>query len=89
MRRFKEIREKLKGSKIFLEECRNGFNILVNELHRRFEVLDEKTEIEEKVKIIDHFIQQLCNSDYSLEQIKLIVESSLKGIEDIERGRRL
>ena len=38
------------------------FSILVNELHRRFEVLDRKISIEEKISIVDHYTQQLINS---------------------------
>ena len=37
-------------------------SILVNELIRRFEVLDCNIGIDEKVQIIDHYTQQLINS---------------------------
>ena len=56
------------------------YSILVNELCRRFEVLDSEIETCEKVKIVDHYTQQLTNSGYSYLQIRDIVESGLKGI---------
>ena len=37
-------------------------SILVNELTRRFRMMDEEIELNEKVSIIDHFTQQLVNS---------------------------
>ena len=56
------------------------FSILVNELSRRFEVLDSQIEVSEKCQIIDHYTQQLKNSGYSNDQIKEIIISALKGI---------
>ena len=55
------------------------FSILVNELNRRIEVMSEEVTIEEKVSVIDKFIQQLVNSGYRYFQIRDIVLSSLKG----------
>ena len=56
------------------------FSILVNELTRRFEVIGAKIDTSEKVKIIDHFTQQLLNSGYSREQSREITVCTLKGI---------
>jgi len=56
------------------------FSIWVNELSRRFLMMDSNIELEEKTNIVDHFTQQLHNSGYKISQIRNIVESSLKGI---------
>ena len=61
------------------------FSILVNELSRRFEMMDNKITTEEKIETIDHFTQQLVNSEYNEKQIKEIIVSSLKGIKRKER----
>ena len=76
----KDMRSQILTQKMSSQSEQSKFNILVNELHRRFEVLDSKVEITEKIEIIDHFVLQLVNSDYSFDQIKNIVESGLKGI---------
>ena len=55
-------------------------SILTNELNRRFEMVDDKIEKEEKTDIVNHFTQQLVNSGYAWPQIREIVTSSLKGI---------
>ena len=54
-------------------------SILTNELNRRFEMVDEKMEQEEKNNIVNHFTQQLVNSGYTWSQIREIVTCSLKG----------
>ena len=56
------------------------FSILVNELVRRFEVMDDEVEINEEIEIIDHFSKQLRNSGYEYKQARDIVQSALKGI---------
>ena len=56
------------------------YSILVNELSRRFIMMDRNIQIEEKIRIVDHFTQQLYNSGYKVPQIREIVTSSLKGI---------
>ena len=38
--------------------------ILTNEMNRRFLMMDEQVEIEEKIEKVDHFTQQLCKSRY-------------------------
>ena len=53
-----------------------------------FEVQDEKIGLDEKIEIIDHFVQQLYNSGYCTTQMRDIVESSLKGIERKEKRRK-
>ena len=62
------------------------FSILVNELTRRFIMMDKDIEIEEKIRIVDHFTQQLYNSGYKISQIRNIIESSLKGIKRKENS---
>ena len=44
---------------------------------------------EERDQIIDHFTQQLVNSDFGREQVYEIISSGLKGYENkVERRRR-
>ena len=64
------------------------FSILVNELSRRFEVMDADISIEEKISIIDHYTQQLVNSGYGRDQIREIIESGLQGILRKEEAKR-
>ena len=64
------------------------YSILVNELTRRFEVMDKGIDIEEKIEVIDHFSQQLMNSGCDIEQIRDIVQSSLKGIQRKQERRK-
>ena len=61
------------------------FSILVNELFRRFDMMDKKIEKDERIEIVDHFTHQLVNSGYNANQIKGIIISSLKGIMRKER----
>ena len=68
-------------------------SILVNELIRRFEVLDGQIDIDEKIQIIDHYTQQLINSGYTGEQARDLIESGLKGMKrkeerKLKRGSR-
>ena len=63
------------------------FSILTNELRRRFEVLDDRITIVEKISIVDHFTKQLANSGYKYNQVKDIIVSSLVGVERGERKR--
>ena len=49
--------------------------------------MDSQIEIEEKIKIVDHFTQQLINSGYKGPQIRDIIVSSIKGIMRKERRR--
>ena len=64
------------------------FSILVNELVRRFEVMDDEIKIEEEIEIIDHFSKQLRNSGYEYKQARDIVQSALKGIERKRENRK-
>ena len=68
---------------------KSKYSILVNELTRRFEVLDESIDLSEKVKIIDHFTKQLVNSGYDHRQSKDILISSLKGVAKKMEKRKL
>ena len=58
---------------------KNKFNILVNELVRRFEVLDDDIDLSEKIATIDHFTEQLVKSGYKHQQAKDKTISGLKG----------
>ena len=55
-------------------------SILVNELVRRFEVIDDKIKLKEQVEIIAHFTTQLKNSGYDYKQSREIMICALKGI---------
>ena len=85
----KDMRSQILTMKLSSQSEQSKFNILVNELTRRFEVLDMNITIEEKTDIIDHYTQQLVNSGYGYMQIKEIIESSLKGIVRKEEKRKL
>ena len=61
-------------------------SILVNELNRRFEVIDENIGEEERKKVVEHFTKQLVNSGYGYAQAKDIVLSNLKGIK--KKGKK-
>ena len=83
----KEMRSQVLTMKLSSQSEQSKFSILVNELQRRFEVMDEKISIDEKTEIVDHFTQQLVNSKYSEEQIREIVESGLKGVAKKEKRK--
>ena len=85
----KEMRSQILTHKKSSQSEQSKYSILVNELNRRFEVLDKEIENDEKVAIIDHYTQQLLNSGYSIEQVRDIIESSLKGIVRKEENRKL
>ena len=51
-------------------------------------MMDDNIEIDEKIKHIDHFTNQLCNSGYSWQQSKEIIVSSLKGIKRKSEKRK-
>ena len=85
----KDMRSQILTMKQSSQSEQSKFNILVNELTRRFEVLDKDITVDEKIDIVDHYTQQLVNSGYGLEQIKEIVESSLKGILRKEERRKM
>ena len=52
----------------------------MNEVIRRFEVIDDRIELKEQVEIIAHFTTQLKNSGYDYKQSREIVICALKGI---------
>ena len=62
----KPMRSQLLTHKRSSQSEQSKYDILVNELNRRFEVQDEKIELKEKIEIIDHFVQQLFNSGMRL-----------------------
>ena len=51
--------------------------------------MDSKIEISEKTEIVDHYTQQLVNSGYACDQIRDIIESSLKGVIRKENRRKM
>ena len=59
---------------------KSKMSILVNELNRRFEVVDDLVDGDEKKEIVEHFTKQLVNSGYRYSQSREIVLSSLKGM---------
>ena len=83
----KGMRSQIMTMKRSSQSEQSKVSILVNELTRRFDVLDEKIEINEKIGIINHYTQQLLNSGYSTEQIRDIIISGLKGIQRKEERR--
>ena len=64
------------------------YNILVNELIRRFEVMDDEIDTTEKIEVVDHYTQQLINSGYNGEQVRDIIESGLKGMKKRREERK-
>ena len=76
----KPMRSQILTHKRSSQAEKSKYSILVNELNRRFEVLDDSISISEKVNIIDHFTKQLVNSGYGHQQCKEIIISSLKGV---------
>ena len=86
----KDMRAQVLTMKRSSQSEQSKYSILVNELTRRFEVLDKNISLKEKCDIVDHYTQQLKNSGYSSEQIRDIVQSSLKGIvrKEINIGNR-
>ena len=63
-------------------------SILVNELMRRFEVMDDKLDKIEQVGVVDHFTSQLKNSGYSYKEAREIIISALKGITRKRENRK-
>ena len=76
----KEMRAQILTCKESSMSEQSKYSILVNELMRRFEVMDDKIGLEEKTEKIDHFTKQLKNSGYSFEEAREIVQSCLKGV---------
>ena len=76
----KSMRSQILTMKNSSQSEQSKYSILVNKLTRRFEVMDSEIELKEKIEIIDHYTQQLVNSGYACDQIRVIIESSLKGI---------
>ena len=54
-------------------------NIMSNELIRRLEVIDCSLDIVEKIKVVNKYVQQLVNSEYSMKQCREIVISGVLG----------
>jgi len=60
-----------------------------NELVRRLSVLDENLEQSERLQVVEKYVQQLVNSEYSWKQIRDIIVSGIKGFKRKERTRKL
>jgi len=84
----KGMRSQIMTMKRSSQSEQSKVSILVNELTRRFEVLDARIDIKEKVDIINHYTQQLLNSGYLQDQIRDIMISGLKGIHRKEERRK-
>jgi len=63
-------------------------SILSNELRRRLEVLDDHISDEEANLVIEKFVQQMVNSEFTWKQIHEIVISSLRGHVRREKRRK-
>ena len=59
----KPMRSQLLTHKKSSQSEQSKYDILVNELNRRFEVQDEKIGLDEKIEIIDHFVQHCITLD--------------------------
>ena len=82
------MRSQILTQKRSAQSEQSKFAILTNELRRRFSMMDEGIEINEKLEKIDHFSQQLINSGYSWRQIREVVVSGMKGVVKEEARRR-
>ena len=60
-------------------------SISVNELNRRFEMMEYMISEDERVAEVYHYVQQLINSEYSITQIREIVLSSIRGMQKKEK----
>ena len=85
----KDMRSQILTMKNSSQSEQSKYSILVNELTRRFEVMDSEIGVKEKIDIVDHYTQQLVNSGYASEQIRDIIESSLKGVKRKEEKRKV
>ena len=61
----KEMRAQVLTMEKSSQADQSKISILVNELVRRFEVMDDKLEKKEQIEVIDHFTRQLKNSGYN------------------------
>ena len=64
-------------------------SIMSNELVRRLSVLDENLEQSERLQVVEKYVQQLVNSEYSWKQIRDIIVSGIKGFKRKEKTRKL
>ena len=84
----KSMRSQVLTQKLSSQSEQSKYSILVNELTRRFEVMDKNISVEERTEVVDHYTQQLKNSGYSNDQIRVIIQSSRKGIIRKEENRK-
>ena len=84
----KSMRSQILTQKRSSQSETSKFAILTNELRRRFAMMDEGIEKEEKVEKIDKFTQQMINSGYSWQQTREVVIASLKGVLKEEERRK-
>ena len=64
-------------------------SIMSNELMRRLQVIDESLHLQETINIVEKFVQQLVNSEYSWKSIREICVSALTGFKRQEIRRKL
>ena len=76
----KEMRSQVLTQQRSSQGEKSKMSILVNELVRGFEVIDDRIELKEQVEIIAHFTTQLKNSGYDYKQSREIVICALKSI---------
>ena len=76
----KETRSQILTMKRSAQSENSKYAILTNELSRRFLMMDELIDKEERIQKVDHFTKQLINSGYSWKQSRDIIVSALKGI---------
>ena len=77
------LEKQMKNQTLLLERTsmsrQSLYSILGNELRRRLETLDDNLSQLETNSILDKYIQQLVNSEFSWRQILEIVKSALVG----------
>ena len=61
--------------------------IPINELKKRFMMMDSRANTEAKIEKLNHFCRQLANPGYEWEQIREVTVSSLRGV--IRREQQL
>ena len=85
--------KKMRNQVLVMERTAMGrqsiMSIMTNELMRRLQVIDDKLEIDETIKVVEQYIQQLINSEYNWKQIRDICVSALTGYKRQETVRKL
>ena len=83
----------MKNQTLLMERSSLGrqqkMSIMTNELRRRLETLDDNLSQNETISVMDHYIQQLVNSEFGWRQIREIICSALVGHVRREKKRKL